>query len=310
MRRFNRRMAMSVLGSGWIAACAPVRVSDTGKSQPRGGIGGTGIVGTLTDFGSLIVNGLRIETDAMTDVSSALGPVDPAALGIGHSLTIEAESGATGYLARRVSLSQPLIGRVTDLSADRSTARINGVEVTLEPGAIGDWAQGTRIAVSGVWRADRVIASRLDWIADDLPDVIAGELQPEGLIGIAGRAVNLGGLSAPDSGSFVTALGRNRPDRFEVSELRAGRFIGAAGSLVQLSVEGYLDPISTAPFYRLSGLGHSFDPNARLGAFAEQRSLLTGPYRGTFEVATAIRMPDDFEARRKRIRDVAAGAAE
>lgn len=307
MTHLNRRTALGFLGSGWVAACAPVRVAETEKTQPRGGIGGTGIVGTLTDFSSLIVNGLKIETDGGTEATSAYGPLDISGLAIGHSLTIEAGQSDQGLIARRVHLTHPVIGTVTAISPDGRSGTINGIAVDLEPGAIGALVPGDRLAVSGIWRDDRVVASRLDPAIPGQPDVIAGELMPEGRGGLAGRAIGLGSIAAPAAGTFVTLLGTNLPERFSVRDLRVGRFTGAAGSLVQLSVDGYLDPIAAAPFFRLSGLGHSFDTAARLGVVGKDRALFSGPYRGAFEVATALPLPSDFSARRERMREVLGG---
>ncbi|MEO1512732.1 MAG: hypothetical protein AAFU70_11715, partial [Planctomycetota bacterium] len=77
-----------------------------------------------------------------------------------------------------------------------------------------------------------------------------------------------------------------------------GRFTGAAGPLEQLSVEGYLEPSSKAPGFALSGLGHSFDPDARLEPFAEGRALFEGPYTGDFAVDLALALPEGVAARR------------
>lgn len=108
-------------------------------------------------------------------------------------------------------------------------------------------------------------------------------------------------------GSFVTVTGAHQGDRLVAAEIVLGRFVGAAGPLEALSVEGYLDPIPTAPFYAVSGLGHSFDAGAELAPFRESRSVFSGPYSGTFDVATGLMLPEAFEPRRALIRRIAAG---
>ena len=92
MISLSRRGVLAGLGAGLLASTAPVRGA-TEKPPVEGGLGGTGIVGTLMGFGSLIVNGFRVETDAATAYSSTLGPFEPEALAVGQSLTIEAVAG-------------------------------------------------------------------------------------------------------------------------------------------------------------------------------------------------------------------------
>ncbi|MEM8752997.1 MAG: hypothetical protein AAGF90_08480, partial [Pseudomonadota bacterium] len=62
MTALDRRAALAGIGAALLGACAPgsregAGVADARKDPAEGGIGGTGIVGVLTDFGSLVVNG-------------------------------------------------------------------------------------------------------------------------------------------------------------------------------------------------------------------------------------------------------------
>ena len=86
-----------------------------------------------------------------------------------------------------------------------------------------------------------------------------------------------------------------------------GRFFGDAGPLEQLLVEGYLEPTKQAPFFTVSGLGHSFDRNAKLNELKGQRVLFSGPYVGTFAVEQGLPLPGDQDARRALVRRVAEG---
>lgn len=312
MRKLNRRAAVATLGAGALAACAaPMRVAEPEKKTPKGGIGGTGIVGTLTDFGSLIVNGLIVETDGATKVTTAFGPADAATLAIGQNLTIEAATETASLFARRVHVAHPVIGVVQRLSADGMSALISGIDVTAEPGAIGSFAEGATVAVSGAWRGSRVLASRIDRF-DPLPQsAIAGVLtEGTGPDTRAIAGVPLAGIDPPDmppTGTFVTVVGKPVNSGFMVQTLTSGRFTGAAGALTDLSVEGYLEPEATAPFYTVSGLGHSFDPAAKLAPFETTRTLFVGRYVGTFAVEYGVVLPDDLANRRSVMRTLQAG---
>ncbi|MEM7488864.1 MAG: hypothetical protein AAF390_07030, partial [Pseudomonadota bacterium] len=98
----TRRTVLTLLASGAVAACrpSPPAVVTRDESDPfEGGIGGTGIVGVLTDFGSLIVNGLRVEVTSGTTVATPFGRVGEGALAPGQALTIVASRSADRLVA-------------------------------------------------------------------------------------------------------------------------------------------------------------------------------------------------------------------
>ncbi|MEM9755114.1 MAG: hypothetical protein AAF914_03930 [Pseudomonadota bacterium] len=308
-RKVHRRTALALVGMGLAGAGAPLPAQETERRRPEGGIGGTGIVGTLTDFGSLIVNGMAIETPSPT-VTDAFGARSLDSLAIGHSLTIEARRTETaGLVAERVHLTQPVIGTVGFATPDGRSGVVDGVPVVLEPGAEGLLRPRARVAISGLWRGREVVASRVDAVPDGL-DVLAGvvETRAAGTMVVSGRQVVLDGLDAPAPGAFVTVIGRTTGLVLEARGLREGRFFGSAGPLVSLSVEGYLQPRAGAPFFAVSGLGHSFDAAAMLNPFVGMRTLFDGGYDGTFRVETGILLPDNLTERRAIGAQLLAGA--
>ncbi|MEM7745840.1 MAG: DUF5666 domain-containing protein [Pseudomonadota bacterium] len=303
MRRLDRRIVLNGLGASTLGACAgPFRIGE-GKKQPRGGIGGTGIIGTLTDFGSLILNGLRVELDSATEITDALGRAAEDSLAIGQNLTVEAATIDGALVARRVHITHPVIGQVDAAAQAGDQKLVDGVVVRPEPGMIGELAVGARVAVSGVWNGPEIIASRIDVVADEHPSVLAGVVnRPEGEQGafVATRPLDLDSSLLPPQGSFVTLVWTGSGvDRFP-TQIVPNRFTGAAGPLTGLSVEGYLDPIDAPPSYTLAGLGHSFDADAKLGAFRQGRALFTGGYDGDFVVQEGLPMPEDLTQRRAR----------
>ncbi|MEO1249809.1 MAG: DUF5666 domain-containing protein, partial [Pseudomonadota bacterium] len=280
--------------------------------QPIGGIGGTGIVGTLADFGSLIVNGIRIETDAQTLITDAFGTIGESDLAVGDSLTMEASPGANGLVARRVHVTHPIIGPVEQIGSGR--VRIAGVEVEVEPGAEVSVTVGRRVAVSGIWAGDRVIASRIAERPEPAVSVLAGavkSLPAGGDLAIGGVPLRFKpGVELPAVDGFVTVRGFVGPGGFEVVSFEEGRFTGAAGPIVRLSVDGYLDPTDQAPFHEISGLGHSFDSDAKLDPFAQSRWLFDGPYEETFRVATGTALPENLTERRRLLKDLLEGRSD
>ncbi|MEM7644207.1 MAG: hypothetical protein AAF366_17030 [Pseudomonadota bacterium] len=311
----TRRSVLTLLAGSALAACqptAPVVVTRDAPDPFEGGIGGTGIVGVLTDFGSLIVNGLRVELTTGTTIATPFGRVTEGALVPGQALTIVANRSADRLVARHVRIDHALVGTVApDLT-------VNGVPVRPEAGAVGRLIPGQRVAISGLWAGVGVSASRIDpadTLADPLdaaaPDIVAGVAGTGGPTGriLGGQPVQLpDGVAA--SGDYVAARGRYSDGVLTASITRRGRFVTGAASLRQLSVEGYLEPVSAAPGFRVAGLGHSFGRQLDLAPLARSRAAYFGRYDGLFQAATGYVLPDSFAARRRLLLDGFQGGQE
>lgn len=298
----RRSFITNVSAAALIAPGRPLYAAE--QEEPKGGIGGTGIVGTLTDFGSLMINGLRVTLTPDTVIAGPLGAMAEADLAIGQALTVEADA---DLVAARVFVADPVIGRVKSVDATTRRFWVDGIQAQLDPTA-GELPQsGDHVAVSGLWRGSEVIATRLT-PTDPGKSALAGVFLTE-----AGKLPRIGservllpsGVAEPASGAFVVVTGRHQAGAFFVETLTPGRFFGAAGPLQSLSVEGYLDPKLQAPFFEVAGLGHSFDPEAQLSAFSQDRAIFEGEYTGLFEVATAKVLPETLGARREALRQAA-----
>jgi len=304
----DRRTLLASLGAGLLGGCAgPFGMAALDPDPDReGGIGGTGIVGTLTDYGSLIVNGLRVEIDGDTRISDTRGTVREDSLRIGQLLTVKARPVDGVLRARSVQITYPVTGIATGVSPDGRRAHVSGIRVYLEPTGLGGFEEGAAVVVSGIWDGPRVVASRVDRVRAMDGAILSGavHLGENGAYRLGD--VPLDGLTAGDvePGGFARVAGRYRGDRLAVDGVVPGRFLGDADPLVALSVEGYLDAVPQAPFYRVSGLGHSFDEEARLRPFAAHRTLFTGAYTGTFAVQRGLVLPEAFKARRAVMRQV------
>ncbi len=296
MTQTNRRALLGLLGSAALGACVPAAPAIVTRDDPfEGGIGGTGIVGVLTDFGSLRINGLRVELEDSTRFVDPFGTVAAEAAQPGTTLTVFATRNRDRLVARRVSLDHALIGTVA------ANSRVNGVRVRVEPGAIGGLARGARVAVSGIWTPGGVVASRIDRVGPG-PDLIAGVLSTGDTPNIGGAPLQLTTV-LPGSGTYLAARGRWNGQTFVATQSWSGRFVTGTGPLAQLSVEGYLEPIATAPDFRIAGLGHSFARDLRLAPLAAERAIYFGRYDGTFRASAGYVVPEVFDARRQVLRD-------
>ncbi len=301
INNFSRR---GLLVAGISALTLPhVATGQATQRDVEGGIGGTGIVGILTDFGSLIVGGNYLRTDGQSRYTDAFGQVRAEDLRLGDSLTVEAAGSPGALAARRVHITHPLQGPISAVLEGGRRLVVNGVSVVLDV-APSNVQVGMRVAVSGLWRGDTVVASRIA-PAKSAQDLVSGDLtRGFGRLQIGSVVVRGSGLSGLEGGSFVTAVGQYdaATDRLQVQDVQPGRFFGAAGPLQRLSIEGYLTPTQVAPGYRVAGLGHSFERNLRLAEFANSRVLFNGGYTGKFAADSAVVLPDAFAPRRRILR--------
>ncbi len=306
MTPIKRRYLLGLMGSSLLTGCVatPAIVSRASNDPFEGGIGGTGIVGLLTDFGSLMVNGLRVELTSATQFLSPFGPISESDIAVGAPLTILSNRSADRYVASSVQFSYPLVGPVA-LGPDGAIT-VNGAPVRPEPGMIGDLTFGTRAVVSGIWSPSGLIASRVDPAVTQGTDMIAGVVArggPTGLL-IEGVPVQPPGAAArPATGEYATAFGRHDGTRFMAAQLDRGRFAVAPVGMRQLSVEGFLEPVRENPGFRIAGLGHSFARDLNLAPFAAARTLYFGPYDGRFRARAGYVVPEELGSRRRLLRD-------
>lgn len=138
-----------------------VRVAQAEEGER--GIGGTGIVGVVTGFASICVNGMHVLYDR--ELSVAFGEVvePPAALRVGQVVVISADERAGTMLARRVRVRYEVAGPVEAVAP--GALRVAGQRVTLTgavPGGTG-WKPGDEVLVSGLRAPDGdIVASRID----------------------------------------------------------------------------------------------------------------------------------------------------
>lgn len=298
---FQRRTVLSGLGTGAVGLALPGlgRTQETDR-QVEGGIGGTGIVGILTDFGSVIVAGYRVATPADVRVTDAFGARSFASLSRGDSLTVEASGPNSALEAKRIHVTYPLVGVVTAVAAGGRSLMVSDVTVRLENAARGVKA-GDRVAVSGLWNGSEIVASGVAPARADL-DLVSGTVTRRGGRAFVGPvAVSGRGTAALRSAGYAEIGGQFDPQaqRLVAQTVETARFIGAAGPLRQLAIEGYLEPTTIAPGYRVSGLGHSFERDLQLAPFAEDRVLFRGAYTGLFDARSALVLPAQAAARRQ-----------
>lgn len=291
----NRRDALFLFGSALLASHVPTQSLSQDTNDPfEGGIGGTGIVGTVYGNRNLSINGLRVALASNTSVRTPFGARAQMDLAPGHVLTVSARKGRDGITSRAITMDFALVG---DLMVRGGNASVNGVPLIGWRSAMGAGRAAQRVAVSGTWTPIGVRPSRIDPAPQSL-DVIAGTFDGSGIGGVPMEAR----ASKPSAGSYTVAFGRSERDGFDVEQFRTGRF-NNLNNLRFLSVDGYLEAVRQAPGFRIAGLGHSFASNAQLTQVGQRRAIYFGPYTGRFDARIGVLVPDDFRARNSVLRD-------
>lgn len=296
MTHRSRRTFLALMGATALTGCAaPAVVTRDGNDPFEGGIGGTGIVGVVTGFGSILINGLKIELNAQTEFGSALGALSVDTLHAGHSVTIAARRTAEGFVAQRVTKDLLLVGT---LRHGRSGLTVNEVPVLREPGSHGSGGVGQRVAVSGVWTPTGVVASRIDAVPLG-PDIVSGTATVgSGTLTIGGTRIETARAPSRLNGSFVVARGTMKDGGLDATQVSEGRFNGLT-SLKQIAAEGFLEATDTAPGFRIAGLGHNFARDTRLTAIGPRRAVYFGRYNGLFGANRGYVVPTNFQARQQ-----------
>jgi hypothetical protein len=132
----------------------------TARNEDRG-IGGTGIVGVVTGFASICVNGYDVTVNDQTTVTVEGIPATPADIKLGQLVEIEAFVADGKYAAAVVNVRMAVAGPVTSVAADKSSLVVAGQTVQVAgfggSASARDLSPGQWVAVSGLRRADDTV---------------------------------------------------------------------------------------------------------------------------------------------------------
>ena len=187
------------------------------------GIGGTGVVGVITGFGSICVDGLEVALDPAADVSVDGEPATASALRIGQLVALQATDAAVAPHADWLAVRHEVVGEVQTASEGVLVVAGQRVLTGAQTRGIVHPVTGSRVAVSGLRDASgAVAATRVDadattpasaqtgasGVAANAPVLVHGRLTHDGArLRIGALLVSpAAGLRVPDDGP-VTATG-------------------------------------------------------------------------------------------------------
>ncbi len=210
------------------------------------GMGGTGIIGVVTGFGSICVNGYEIEMADSTAVTVENLPAAAADIKLGQVVEIEAfkpdgKLPAKNLTAASVNVRMAVAGPVSSVGPDGTTAVIAGQ--TVRKSALSRAAQfnvGQWVAVSGLRRGDDVvIATSIETLPQAGREVlVAGPVRMD----LDGRR-RIGGLMVAASqltaGQTAVVRGSGQGATFVASAVRTELPPDFTTRVATLSVEGF-----------------------------------------------------------------------
>ena len=272
-------------GTGRMAEATPPRGPSGTPAAPAGdrGIGGTGIVGVITGFASICVNGVEVEVDpdARVDAEGAERPV--SGLRAGQLVVAEAAGEGDVLRARRLALRHEVSGPVEAVAADGAVLTVAGQRVgTLNArGDAGPWRVGDWVLVSGLRQVDgTVAATRLDRRAPG-PVRVHGRLEQdaEGLRVGGLRLRPLAGVALPAAGpaeTLVTVEGRYAAGALLAERIEPDWLLADLPSQFGPDVNRYLieSYVGYAGNRLLWGFGAEPAPGPRLGQPPVGRGVL------------------------------------
>ena len=192
------------------------------------GIGGTGILGTISGFGSIIVNGKTLEYDRDTKVEVDGRPSVLEELKIGQVVQgVARMRGDTLYLDT-LEMQHAVTGPIERIDHDQETLTVLGQ--TVRANLSGDKAAidlfktltvGDMVSVSGLRQADgTIIATRIDQQQKDGRMIVRGTAT---LIGTT--AMKIGGLEIPLGTSTTLAPVSDGGRAFVSGRVINGQFV-------------------------------------------------------------------------------------
>ncbi len=236
----------------WLAMPMVAIAEDKKNSDREGGIIGTGIVGTITELGSIIVNGQRIEFDDDMMAGSVLGELHAQSLRPGQTVAVVAEAMPSDWRAKTIEAHYPLVGPldlengrtfILGTPVDLSAVETNGL-------AVGDW-----VAIGGLWKGNTVIASAVTAVPEGNSAVISGTFMPSNAKDqfVVGSSIVTGlDPSHIEPGDVVTVTGKATETGIAAETVRVGLFSSQMKAII---AEGYMSAPMPDGLYTILGSG-------------------------------------------------------
>jgi hypothetical protein len=225
------------------APSAKERLSDRG-------IGGTGVVGVVTGFASICVDGVEVRFDKAVPLSINGSAATARQLRVGQMVVIRASGSVIApdsiAQAQMISVRSEVTGPVEAIDTNAMVVAGQRIETLPSTWMAGRFGPGDWVTVSGLRRADgAIVASRLDRArAGTL--LVRGQVTREHGTTTIGTLVLVGpAVATVRAGSFVSVTGSYRNGAAEVTAADADLLAENPGSYFgdrsrQLILQGFV----------------------------------------------------------------------
>ncbi len=273
------------------------------QSGGDGGIGGTGLFGTVTALGSVEMNGVDVELNDQTSIAGADDLV------VGATLLVEAIRNGDELTADRIQAYHPVTGAITEIEQAGLKITVLGTTVELsglpavfdETGTAiepSELALGDHVAVSGIWHSPSVVATRIDIVDGATPSSISGLLLEDGGgYRIGNTWIDPACCADVEAGQFARFEGAYYRGVLVADERAFGASYLFSDEVAELVVEAFLAPNPNDDGFHLSGFGILMDPDSPVMPEVGDRSLLIGAYDGSFQIEHSYELPDEAAER-------------
>jgi hypothetical protein len=232
-------------------------IGGTGQVASDGGIGGTGIIGIITGFASICVNGIEVHYDNTTPVQVDGRSATIRDLAAGQLIAVQALGGGQELTARQIAIIHAAAGPISSVDHEKGEIRIlnQAVQITrledrgsLSALKTGDWVQvsGHRLT-SGA-----IIASRIEAIPPRLEAKLTGYITH-----IDSQGFEVNGTRVDYSTQPATA---NISRGMEIAV--AGHWNGASLHAEHLALEPTRQSIGNVQHIVIEGYIHALDDKA------------------------------------------------
>jgi len=293
----------------------------------EGGIGGTGIavhgdtgiIGTITGFGSICVGGVEILYGRDTPVEVDGQPATTAHLGVGQVVEVVASGTGDEVTAGHIAVRHVVSGPVTRIDSERNVIEVVGQTVQLSPAtrtevgaadaapAAGSFDVGSVVQVSGERRNDdTIVASRVTrGLAADAVR-LSGPVtrSAPGSLVVAGVTVRAKHAPTLRVGEEVSVAGQWDGSGITARSVTARPRLPFDGRVARVDVEGYASGPSEAGRLRVGPFQIALPQDAP-SPLADTRVQVRAVVRDRQVIAERMTVLGDF--RPPALRDVGSG---
>ncbi len=240
------------------------------ESDDGTGIGGTGVRGTITRFGSICVNGIRIRYSKNTPILLNGRRARASQLTLGQVVIVGALGKGHELKANHIQIQNELAGPIEYINQEQGTIQILGQKIKLSQilrKHFSNLKRNNYLAVSGLRNnKGTVIATHIKWLPAIDKVSLAGPVTKIelGAVHIYGKRIKVSSLQRLklQVGTRISIEGRLKGNELVSSRIRKLANIPFSGRYKQISLQGYLNKRTSGAYIALDGLKIKLDRNS------------------------------------------------